>query len=131
MIDTLSIAEKLREAGFDENEAILLTRAIEKYATDQISLVEDRMNTELARSREDLANAFKRSDEQFKRSDERFAELTRLSDAKFETGQANMKAEIEKAVRSQTVWIVATMTALVLLVITLCGLLVTYNILHK
>jgi len=107
------------------------------------------MNTELARSREDLANAFKRSDEQFKRSDEqfkrsdeRFAELTaqsnarfdemiRLSEAKFQVGQANMKAEIEKAVRSQTVWIVATMTALVLLVITLCGLLVTYNILHK
>src|SRR5262245_32674419 len=128
MIDTLSIAERLKEAGFSEVQAAALTRAIERYATDHISLVEERMNTELARGTQALADAikrsdeqfklsneeFKRRDEQFKRSDERFAEITaqsnarfeqinRLSDAKFETGQANMKAEIEKAIRTQTV----------------------------
>ena len=47
MTDTLTVAEKLKEAGFSETQAAALTRAIEAAATAKAELVEARMNKDL------------------------------------------------------------------------------------
>ena len=47
MTDTLTVAEKLKEAGFSEVQAAALTRAIEAAATAKAELVEARMNKDL------------------------------------------------------------------------------------
>jgi hypothetical protein len=47
MTDTLTVAEKLKEAGFSEMQAAALTRAIEAAATAKAELVEARMNKDL------------------------------------------------------------------------------------
>jgi hypothetical protein len=47
MTDTLTVAEKLKEAGFSEPQAAALTRAIEAAATAKAELVEARMNKDL------------------------------------------------------------------------------------
>jgi hypothetical protein len=47
MTDTLTVAEKLKEAGFSETQATALTRAIEAAATAKAELVEARMNKDL------------------------------------------------------------------------------------
>jgi hypothetical protein len=47
MTDTLTVAEKLKEAGFSEVQAAALTRAIEAVATAKAELVEARMNKDL------------------------------------------------------------------------------------
>jgi hypothetical protein len=44
MTDTLTVVEKLKEAGFSEVQAAALTRAIEAVATAKAELVEARMN---------------------------------------------------------------------------------------
>ena len=47
MTDTLTVVEKLKEAGFSEVQAAALTRAIEAVATAKAELVEARMNKDL------------------------------------------------------------------------------------
>ena len=47
MTDTLTVVEKLKEAGFSETHAAALTRAIEAAATAKAELVEARMNKDL------------------------------------------------------------------------------------
>ena len=47
MTDTLTVVEKLKEAGFSEVQAAALTRAIEAAATAKAELVEARMNKDL------------------------------------------------------------------------------------
>jgi hypothetical protein len=47
MTDTLTVVEKLKEAGFSEVQAAALTRAIEAIATAKAELVEARMNKDL------------------------------------------------------------------------------------
>jgi predicted nucleic acid-binding protein len=79
MTDTLTIAEKLKEAGFSEVQASALTRAIEAAAAAKAELVEARMN-------KDLAAVIERSD------------------AKFEQTNAKFEAAIERTVREQTRW---------------------------
>ena len=61
MTDTLTVAEKLKEAGFSEVQAAALTRAIEAAATAKAELVEARMN-------KDLETVIERSDAKFERS---------------------------------------------------------------
>jgi hypothetical protein len=47
MTGTLTVVEKLKEAGFSEVQAAALTRAIEAVATAKAELVEARMNKDL------------------------------------------------------------------------------------
>ena len=47
MTDTLTVVEKLKEAGFSEVQAAALTRAIEAVATAKAELVDARMNKDL------------------------------------------------------------------------------------
>jgi hypothetical protein len=47
MTDTLTVVEKLKEAGFSEVQAAALTRTIEAVATAKAELVEARMNKDL------------------------------------------------------------------------------------
>ena len=47
MTDTLTVVERLKEAGFSEVQAAALTRAIEAVATAKAELVEARMNKDL------------------------------------------------------------------------------------
>jgi hypothetical protein len=47
MTDTLTVVEKLKEAGFSQVQAAALTRAIEAVATAKAELVEARMNKDL------------------------------------------------------------------------------------
>ena len=79
MTDTLTVAEKLKEAGFSETQAAALTRAIEAAATAKAELVEARMNKDLAA-------------------------IIERSDAKFEASNAKLEAAIEKTARDQTRW---------------------------
>ena len=47
ILSELTVAEKLKEAGFSEVQAAALTRAIEAAATAKAELVEARMNKDL------------------------------------------------------------------------------------
>jgi hypothetical protein len=58
MRDTLTVAEKLKEAGFCEVQAAALTRAIEAAATAKAEIV-------AARMRKDLAAIIQRPDQKF------------------------------------------------------------------
>ena len=61
MTDTLTVVEKLKEAGFSEVQAAALTRAIEAVATAKAELVEARMN-------KDLETIIERSDASFEKT---------------------------------------------------------------
>ncbi|HZZ24151.1 MAG TPA: hypothetical protein VFE60_16915 [Roseiarcus sp.] len=58
ILSELTVAEKLKEAGFSEVQAAALTRAIEAAATAKAELVEARMN-------KDLETIIERSDAKF------------------------------------------------------------------
>ena len=103
MTDTLTVAEKLKEAGFSEAQAAALTRAIEAAATAKAELVEARMN-------KDLAAIIERSDAKFERSDARFA------------SNAKLEAAIEKTARDQTRWFATIVFSAMGLLIALLGI---------
>jgi hypothetical protein len=87
MTDTLTVAEKLKEAGFSEAQAAALTRAIEAAATAKAELVEAQMN-------KDLAAIIERSDAKFEQIN-----------AKSEASTAKLETSLERTVRDQTRWI--------------------------
>jgi hypothetical protein len=93
MIDTVTVAEKLKEAGFSEVQAAALTRAIEAAATIKAELVEARMN-------KDLETIIERSDAKFERSN----------------------ASFEKTVREQTRWIATIVFSAIGLMIAFYGI---------
>ncbi len=97
MTDTLTVAEKLKEAGFSETQAAVLTRAIEAAATANTELVEARMN-------KDLAAVIERSD------------------AKIEASNAKLEAAIEKTARDQTRWFATIVFSAMGLLIALLGI---------
>jgi hypothetical protein len=97
MTDTLTVAEKLKEAGFSETQAAALTRAIEAAATAKAELVEARMN-------KDLAAVIERSD------------------AKFEASNAKLEAAIEKTARDQTRWFATIVFSAIGLLIAFFGI---------
>jgi hypothetical protein len=97
MTDTLTVAEKLKEAGFSEAQAAALTRAIEAAATAKAELVEARMN-------KDLAAVIERSD------------------AKIEASNAKLEAAIEKTARDQTRWFATIVFSAMGLLIALLGI---------
>jgi len=66
--DTLTVAEKLKEAGFSETQAAALTRAIEAAATAKAELVEARMNKDLETIIERNAAAIERSNASFEKT---------------------------------------------------------------
>ena len=90
MTDTLTIAEKLKEAGFSEIQAAALIRAIDAAAAAKAELVEARMN-------KDLAAVIERSDAKFEQTNSKF-------EAAIEHTNAKLEATIERTVRDQTRW---------------------------
>ena len=98
MTDTLTVAEKLKEAGFSETQAAALTRAIEAAATAKAELVEARMNKDLAA-------------------------IIERSDAKFEASNAKLEAAIEKTARDQTRWFATIVFSAIGLLIAFYGII--------
>jgi hypothetical protein len=98
MTDTLTVAEKLKEAGFSEVQAAALTRAIEAAATAKAELVEARMNKDLAA-------------------------IIERSDAKFEASNAKLEAAIEKTARDQTRWFATIVFSAIGLLIAFYGII--------
>ena len=98
MTDTLTVAEKLKEAGFSEPQAAALTRAIEAAATAKAELVEARMNKDLAA-------------------------IIERSDAKFEASNAKLEAAIEKTARDQTRWFATIVFSAIGLLIAFYGII--------
>jgi hypothetical protein len=97
MTDTLTIAEKLKEAGFSEIQAAALTRAIDAASAAKADLVEARMNRDLAA-------------------------VIERSDAKFEQTNAKFEAAIERTVREQTRWFATIVFSGIGVLIALLGL---------
>jgi hypothetical protein len=93
ILSELTVAEKLKEAGFSEVQAAALTRAIEAAATAKAELVEARMN-------KDLETIIERSDAKFERSN----------------------ASFEKTVREQTRWIATIVFSAIGLMIAFYGI---------
>ena len=103
MTDTLTTAEKLKEAGFSETQSAALTRAVEAVATAKAELLEARMNR-------DLAAVIERSDAKFE-----------ASNAKLEANNAKLEAAIEKTARSQTVWFATIVFSAIGVLVALLG----------
>jgi hypothetical protein len=108
MTDTLTVAEKLKEAGFSETQAAALTRAIEAAATAKAELVEARMNKDLAAIIE--------------RSDAKFEQINAQTNARFEASNAKLEAAIEKTARDQTRWFATIVFSAIGLLIALLGI---------
>ena len=104
MTDTLTVAEKLKEAGFSEAQAAALTRAIEAAATAKAELVEARMNKDLAAIIE--------------RSDPKFEQINAQTNARLEANNASF----EKTVREQTRWIATIVFSAIGLMIAFYGI---------
>ena len=104
ILSELTVAEKLKEAGFSEVQAAALTRAIEAAATAKAELVEARMN-------KDLETIIERSDAKFERSD-----------ARFEASNAKLEAAIEKTARDQTRWFATIVFSAIGLLIAFYGI---------
>ncbi len=108
MTDTLTIAEKLKEAGFSEIQAAALTRAIETAATAKAELVEARMNKDLAAVIE--------------RSDAKLDAVIERSDAKLDAAIERSNAAIERTIREQTRWYATIVFSAIGVLVALFGL---------
>ncbi len=120
MTDTLTIAEKLKEAGFSEIQAAALTRAIETAATAKAELVEARMN-------KDLAAVIERSDAKLdaviERSDAKLDAAIERSNAAIERSNA----AIERTIREQTRWYATIVFSAIGVLVAFLGLVLHFR----